>query len=460
MLDSASPGPPPGRSSLKQRVFHASAWSLAGYGASMAIRFGSNLVMTRLLVPEMFGVMAIATIIMVGLAMFSDIGVRQSIVQSRRGNDPAFLNTAWTLQILRGFALWLIALAIAIGLYLADRTGMIPNSSVYADPSLPWVIAVLSFGTVISGFATTKAHEASRNLLLGRVTQIELIAQVAGLCVMLAWVSQDRSVWALVAGGLTAQSVSVIAAHVWLPGTANQWHWDKSSITELLHFGKWIFASSILGFFANSGDRLLLGAMVDAATLGVYVIAFLIFSAIEQVLNKIVGEISFPAFSILAREQRADLKGNCYRFHAVIAGIAYVGAGTLLIAGQTVIDALYDSRYSQAGWILQLLAVALITIPARLSVVCLMALGLPHYQSYIIVARIVTLCLATPFAFYFFGLRGAVIAIVISYFSSLLLTVLYAKRHAIVDFRKELLMLPIILVGFILGATLNVIAGR
>ena len=69
--------------SLKQRVLNASAWSLAGYGISLAIRFGSNLVMTRLLVPEMFGVMAIATIVMVGLAMFSDLGLRQSIVQSR-----------------------------------------------------------------------------------------------------------------------------------------------------------------------------------------------------------------------------------------------------------------------------------------------------------------------------------------------------------------------------------------
>ena len=138
----------PDRIPLKRRVITAGAWSLAGYAVSQVIRFGSNLIMTRLLVPEMFGVMAIATIVMVGLAMFSDLGLRQSIVQSRRGDDPAFLNTAWALQILRGLVLWAIALAIALGLYLADRAGMVPAGSVYADPSLPWVIAALSFGTV------------------------------------------------------------------------------------------------------------------------------------------------------------------------------------------------------------------------------------------------------------------------------------------------------------------------
>ena len=45
------------------------------------------------------------------------------------------------------------------------------------DPSLPLVIAALSFGAVITGFATTKVAEASRNLALARLTQIEIAAQ-------------------------------------------------------------------------------------------------------------------------------------------------------------------------------------------------------------------------------------------------------------------------------------------
>src|SRR5262245_37530197 len=117
---------------LKRRVVAASAWSLTRHGISLVIRFGSNLVMTRLLVPEMFGVMAIATIVMVGLAMFSDLGLRQSIVQSPRGSDPAFLNTAWILQIARGFLLWIIALTISALIYAADRGGMVPLGRVYA----------------------------------------------------------------------------------------------------------------------------------------------------------------------------------------------------------------------------------------------------------------------------------------------------------------------------------------
>ena len=101
--------------------------------------------------------------------------------------------------------------------------------------------------------------------------------------------------------GLSSSLVSVALSHAWLPGTANRWQWDRSAFLEIIHFGKWIFASSILGFLVASSDRLLLGGMVDAATLGIYVIALLIFGAVEQVVTKIVGDVAFPAFSEIAR---------------------------------------------------------------------------------------------------------------------------------------------------------------
>src|SRR5690242_3160796 len=149
------------RLSLRQRVLRAGTWTLASHAFSLALRFGSNLLMTRLLVPDMFGVMAIATVIMVGLEMFSDLGLRPNIVQSRRGSDPAFLNTAWSVQIIRGLCLWAAALLIALLVVLAKGLGMTPEQSVYADPRLPHVMAILSFTAVIFGFGSTKVFEAS-----------------------------------------------------------------------------------------------------------------------------------------------------------------------------------------------------------------------------------------------------------------------------------------------------------
>src|ERR1700716_1779097 len=135
------------QSTLKQRVLSGGAWSLVGYAASFVIRLGSNLFMTRQLLPEMFGVMAIASLVLAGLAMFSDVGLRPSVVQNKRGDGPVFLNTVWVTQILRGVVLSSFAISLSLLIPLAGRLDLVPRGSVYDNPNLPYVIAALSLTT-------------------------------------------------------------------------------------------------------------------------------------------------------------------------------------------------------------------------------------------------------------------------------------------------------------------------
>jgi O-antigen/teichoic acid export membrane protein len=400
-------------------------------------------------------VMAIATMVMVGLSLLTDLGLRQNIIQSRRGNDPSFLNTAWVTQIFQGLLLWFAALCVAGLVALANHGGLVPPGSVYADPSLPYVVAVLSASVVVEGFKSTKVHEASRNLALRRVTTIELVAQAAGLLCMLAWALGDRSVWALVAGSLSSALTSAVLSHVWLPGSANRWEWDKSAFWEILHFGKWIFASSILGFLVANGDRLLLGGLVDGTVLGVYVIAFLIFNSFEQVLSRIASSVSFPALSEVARERPKELKRVYYSFHWVFAAFAYVVAGVLMAFGQDLVGLLYDNRYSQAGWMLEVLAVALLIAPYVIAIQCFVALGMPHLLSNITALRLAALLVLTSVGFRLFGLPGAVWGIVCSYFVSLPIIIVHTRKCGLFDLRRELLVLPMLGLGFGAGKLLS-----
>jgi O-antigen/teichoic acid export membrane protein len=440
---------------LRARVLHAGGWTVAGFGLSQAIRFGANLVMTRLLVPEMFGVMAIATMVMYALALFSDLGLRLSIVQSKRGGEAAFLNTAWAVQIVRGMVIWIAALALGALLVTLQRTGGIPPDSVYAHPSLPPVVVILSLCAVIAGFESTKLCEASRSLTLGRITQIDIASQIAGVFCMIAWAAIDRSIWALVAGGLCAAAARTLLSHAWLPGTANRWQWESAAFREIIGLGKWIFASSILGFFVNSADRLVLGALTSAAVLGVYVIAFLIFSSVELVFARIVSEVAFPALSEVARERPADLRSSYYQFHLAVGLPACVAAGVLMISGEPLIAALYDARYAQAGWMLEVLALALVTIPFRVATQCFFVLGEPKVMAQIGVIRLAALGLLTPAGFHFFGLAGALWAIVLSYFAWLPTTIAFVIRHGLFDARRELPLPAAVLLGMTLGTILN-----
>lgn len=452
-------GEPPS-TSLKRRVLSAGAWSIVGYGLNLALRLGTNLLMTRLLVPDMFATMAIAIIVMSGLAMFSDLGLRQSIVQSKRGNDPAFLNTAWAIQIFRGVLLWFLALGVSMLLVQANIRGLVPKDSVYADPNLPYVIAVLSFGAVIAGFGSTKTAEASRNLALGRLMLIDLISQIAALVCMFGWIWFDRSIWGLVAGSICSSVTLTLLSHIWLPGTANRWQWDPSAFHDIFHFGKWIFISSILSFLAANGDRLLLGSLVDITLLGIYVIAFQIFSSIEQVLAGIIAGVSFPALSEIARERPAALKAGYYRIHMPVALVAYTCAGILMISGHSLIQLLYDHRYAQAGWMLQVLAAALLTAPFQIAIQCFVALGMPQVLSRVLALRLAVLAGAMIGGYHLFGVLGALGGLVASHLLCLPLIILHCVRHGLFDLRRELLFLPMVLVGMIVGWVLTFFVGQ
>jgi O-antigen/teichoic acid export membrane protein len=433
---------------LKQRVFNAGLWSLGSFVLSMVLRFGSSMLMTRLLKPEMFGVMSIATTVMVGLAMFSDVGLRQNVVQSPRGNEPSYLNTAWTVQIIRGSLLLSIGLCVSGVIYWANKWGgYIPADSVYASPSLPGVIAVLSISAVIAGFESTKLYQASRGLSLGSITRIEIIAQVSGLVCMISWTLYDRSIWALVAGSLCGSFVKAALSHSLLNGVRNRWAWERDAVHEFIHFGKWIFMASIFGFLVNSGDRLLLGGLINSTTLGVYTIASLIATSVEGILSRIMTDVSFPAFSEVVRERRAELKQIYYRFLVVIASVAYFTSGSLMTFGQSLIDLLYDPRYQQAGWMLEILSAVLLTIPFRLATQSFLALGKPSLQTNIVLARLVVLFAGTPIVSHYFGLPGAVLTIVLSHFVSLPIIIFYNVRHQLFDLRKEIYMVGFIFAG-------------
>src|SRR5262249_12456218 len=114
------------------------------------------------------------------------------------------------------------------------------------------------------------------------------------------------------------------------------------------------------------------------------------FSSIDLVLNRIIDEIAFSALSEVIRDRASYLKNIYYRLRYVISPFSYFCAGALMVSGPTLIGFLYDHRYSGAGWMLQILAAALITSPFRVATVCFLALGLPRLLSYFTACRVIT----------------------------------------------------------------------
>ena len=439
-------------SSLGRRARSAGAWSLGALIASQGIRLGGNLIMARLLVPEMFGVMVIATTVAVVLALLSDMGLRQNIIQSKRGNDPVFLNTAWTVQILRGFILFALSLLVAGFAWFAQAINLSPAGSTYAAPELPLVLAVTGFSAVINGFQSTKLALAFRSFQQNKVVLTELAAQIVGLLAMLGIGYFTGSIWSLVAAGLVAALVSTGLGHLWLQGPSNRLQWDNSALKELIAFGRWVLLSSAVGVLAAHGDRIWFGGSMSAAELGVYSIAVLILGAIETGVRKLAAAVALPALSEVARtDDAARLRALYYRFRLVIDLALLFACGLLLTLSPLIISWLYDARYAGAGNMLAILSLSFFTLRFTLVHQVWLALGLTKYLAVDNIIRFVSLWTLLPLLLALGGTTYAIWGVALYALPTIFLILYINRRLGLLDIKRELVVLPMLGVGALCG---------
>jgi len=438
-------------SSLKKRFLSAVGWTLFGHGLSLLLRLGSTLVLTRLLAPELYGVMAVGYVIMTGLHMFSDIGLNAGAIRSARGDEPTFLNVGWVVQIGRGSIVTLAGFGIAVALELARGVSWLPANSVYADPDIPLLVAVISLSGVISGFESTKVWWARRHLALATLTKIEVICQLASTLFIVGWAFLSPTIWALAGGAIFTALLRTVLTHSVLPGPSNRFEWDSTAFFEIIHFGKWVILSSAFTFMLANGDRLLLGGILDSKTMGFYTTALVIIGAVHGAVVNVVGSAVLPALSEVFRVKPADLQQTIYRIRWPLDLVCLLSAGALVMLGHPLIKLLYDPRYEPAGWMLSVLAVTLFA--SRLSVFdqCLVAIGRVKLLSLLNAIRLVTLYCIVPAGYWFGGVHGAIVAVAIATLVNALAVLVMQHLLGLLDASRELLALPIFAAGLLIG---------
>ncbi|CUH79427.1 oligosaccharide flippase family protein [Tropicibacter naphthalenivorans] len=334
-------------SGLGARVLRSSVLTVGGFGFGQVVRLASNLILTRLLFPEAFGLMALVQVFLMGLGQFSDVGVTPAILQSKRGDDRDFLNTAYTIQVLRGAGLWLVACALAW-----------PMAWLYDQPELLWMLPVSALTLLITGFRPTRMVTANRHLMLGRVTLLDMGTQAIGVLIAIALAWWTGSVWALVISGVLGALAEVWLNDRYLPGERNRFRWEKAAATELIGFGKWVFLATVCGFFFTQADKILIGKFAPLDLFGVYNIGFFWASFPMMLGSMVTQKILIPIYRETPPTQSPEnfAKLRKMRFAVTALLMGFVGAFALL--GVWLVGALYDDRYAMAGAVAVVLACA------------------------------------------------------------------------------------------------------
>lgn len=384
-------------------MFSAAGWVAAAYILQQMLRLGTSIILAWLLAPELLGIMLLINTLRTGVELLTDVGVGQSIVNSPRGNEPSFYNTAWTVQIIRGFVLFFVALGLSG-----------PVSEIYEDNALHSLLSTVAPIFIVAGFMSTSRFLLQKRMEIRKLALFDLTVAIVGAIVQIAMVVYSPTIWALIWGLLVTSAISTVASFCIIDWRSHKVQWDGDAARSILHFGKWIFFSTLIYFLAMNFDRLYFADAIPIALLGVYGIARTFSETVMLLFQRIASLLIFPRIS--ASDLRgADLRRAIASMRLVILLVIAAGLALSLAVADEFIFMVYDQRYHAAAFFLTVLLFGTwFSILATMSDAMIMGIGKPSGVAISNGAKLAVIVGALPFVLANYGINFALAVFIIA----------------------------------------------
>ena len=300
----------------------------------------SLIALTRLLLPEDFGLVAIATAFSEIVGVVTELALATALVQ-RRKIEPVHFHTAFTMNVLRGAIV--AVLVVLISPLLA---------SAYGDPRLTLVIQVQAIAGFIASFGNPKMILFQRDLDFSRSFIMQVADKLTSFVVAVGIAFIYQSYWALVIGSVVASFVTVGISYVLVPYRPR---WSLAAWRDLLSFSIWLTLGRWVQALNWRAQPLLFGFFLPTAVIGQYNVGRRLVGQTITQATQPVQRILFPAFSRLQDEAQRLRKGYI-RSQATICLITFpIAAGFAVLAEDLVLLAIGE-KWLPAVPVIQLVA--------------------------------------------------------------------------------------------------------
>jgi PST family polysaccharide transporter len=269
---------------LKERTIRGGLVVIISQAVKFVLRMGSLVVLARLLTPNDFGLVGMVIAVTGVLAIFKDAGLSAITVQRATITEEQISTLFW-LNMLVGLVLFGLSLVIAPVIV-----------AFYRESRLFWVTAVLASGFVFSGGAAQHQALLQRQMRFTALAVIEVVSLSVSIAIAIAMAASGYGYWALVGTNVIPPLVFAILAWLmvaWVPGMPRR----KVGARSMLHFGGMLSLNSLIVYFANNIDKVLLGRFCGAEALGIYGRGYQLINIPTENLNYAIGSVAFPALS-------------------------------------------------------------------------------------------------------------------------------------------------------------------
>lgn len=439
---------------LFRRTLVGGLWAVGGFGASNVLRLASNLLLTRLLAPEAFGLMAMANTLLAWFQMLSDLGVRPSIIRSASGEERTFIDTAWTVEVVRSLVVAFAIMLLTLGLVSLREMGTFDPASVYADERLPVFLVIIAFVTLITGLRSVAVIIKERRLQTSYVVGLEFVQQIVTIGSIIALVLVGVGPYALVVGTALGVAAATVGSYVAISGPHGRLGFERRHFNEIFNYGKWLMIASSFGFLVNRGDQVLFGYLVGKVEFSLYAIAAIWITTARGLFQNLQQRVAYPLFSEVSRKRPHDLTSVYYRLRLVLDATSMAAFITAYFGSEPFFRLLYAESYHGVGAYARLMSVSLLLVPYDLLNVTLLSSGDSRRFTAITVVPGIILFVGIPLVFNLAGFEAAILFGASIRIFAVPLTWNFARRVVHLNWLRESAMIVVTL-GVVMAMALR-----
>jgi len=416
----------------------------ASFGGIAVVKLVSSVVLTRLLYPEAYGIVTIVASVAFVMEMLSDVGVVGLMVRHERAAEQRFIDTMWTIRLVRGAVN--AAILFAIAPWLAEA---------YGEPALTAALRIFAGWFLLFGMESMSFPLAIRRQRARVVNYTELAATLVSTVFVIVVSSIWRDHRGMIYGMLVNRALITGASWFFYRAERPRLAMDREVARESLGFARYTVPSSLVTLLISQFDKFVFLKLFPIQMLGLYGLAGNIAGPVEALTNRITRSVLFPRCAANFRREPATVREKYYGENVKLIALILFMPAMVAGASEFIVHLLFDARYAYAWVILQAFALrGTLGALASMAENVLVATDTPRP---LLVANVLRACWLVPgclLGWYFWGFVGFLVAASLETLPGLLYFLWLQHRRGLMIPRYE--AMKVAFIGAVFAASLAV----
>jgi O-antigen/teichoic acid export membrane protein len=401
------------------------AWMMGFRLFDRAAGFLSIMVLARLLLPEHFGVVALASGVVAFIELLASMGLDTILIQ-KRDIERDHYDTAWTIQL---------SIAVLCALLLCAAAH--PAALFFREPRLEPVAYALALGLLFDGLVNIRIVNFRRDMRFDLEFRFMATRRLVALVITITAALVLRNEWALAIGTVSSRATGMVMSYVMIR------EWPRLTLSkraELLGKSSWLFLSNIVLFARQRAAEFTIGRVVGSTAVGAYLLASDLANTLSQELVSPINRVALPDLASQKTPQ-----GIARRFDVLTGQLGLILTPLcfgLSACADLVVGLLFGAKWEASIDVLRVLAIAgwVAGIASNIGIGFL-SLGLYRANAAIHAIGAATLLPLLAAGAYFDGTRGAaasvLVANAVTVFASLIVS-RRATQYGPLDFARRI----------------------